>query len=240
MQDPDIYRRWYGMLARQDPDKARREANRAALVETASVRGQQREDDIEELRALRAVLAQHMKASLLPYDEFTTFGLPSHGGFPQNHGVKECLTRDDEMPEPPQREHLIYPPAKLKSEILELEMHLRGGYLPFKQEKPSRPQSARLMVPRVSPRATYTPREEGVRFANNTARSRRPLSSVGAYRSAGLDPTTSARVEAWRSSPKYEEQMLIGMLKARPPAQPPPLWKLRRFERGVAPRVIDS
>ena len=67
---------------------------------------------------------------------------------------------------------------------------------------------------------------------------RRPLSSVGAYRQAGISPrntgllpSTMAQIDQWRACPKFEEAMLLGHLRSQKHNLPKPeLWKLKRFQ----------
>ena len=129
--------------------------------------------------------------------------------------------------------------AKLQREIDSLEETLRGGYVNCER----RPLSARPKPQLRFPGARLdTPQSARPR----TASPRRPLTSIGAYRSVGLDPSAwplepraTAVIENWRAAPKYEEAMLLGTLKAAKASGkigPPPPWKMRQFER-IPPRV---
>ena len=181
-----------------------------------------------------------------PYDEFTVFGMPSAFGLTETITTRDCLTRDDvDRPIAPRQEILVRPPKKLVREIEELEHMLRpAGYQPISPRYDKiRPQTANLLArPRISPRSTIgapSPRRP-------PSGARRPLSSVSAYRRAGIEPRSNAllpstqqSIEQWRSLPKYEEAMLLGHLKAQNDfmqRSKPPLWKLSRYE-FVQPRL---
>lgn len=175
---------------------------------------------------------------LPPYDEFTVFGLPSDAGQVEKLGVRDCLTRDD-GPRPLRPDCLVHPPKKLVRQIEDLEKALRpSGFEPPNRYDKIRPHTAHLMNPRLSPRAFQpAPRRE-------TSGVRRPLTSVPAYRAAGLQPgsnallpSTRASIEEWRTLPKYEEALLLGHLKSQKDRfAKAPLWKLRRYE-FVPPRI---
>ena len=124
---------------------------------------------------------------------------------------------------------------------------LYGGYAPRRWSRPElrpscvmSPAAFPVYSPRISPRATFTPRNS----SRNSSSTRRPLSSVTAYREAGLDPqawpltpSASSRIESWRSLPKYEEQMLLGHLKSQKAnLAPPPPWTMKKFQ-NVRPRI---
>ena len=172
-----------------------------------------------------------------PFAEFTVFGQPSHGGRPQNFGVRECLQREVVASRAPlSARHPTRPThvGKLAMQIEELETRLRG-----RPSANGRSLSARS---RFSPRQPAVP-TSGVSVVR-THGARRPLTSVSAYRQAGLTPnawplteSATAVIESWRACPKYEEQMLLGHLKsAGDRLKPPPPWKMRRFQM-VGPRV---
>ena len=153
------------------------------------------------------------------------------------------MTRDEPSRDPT-GDHLYNPPKKLVREIEDIEHTLRAGYMPINRYEKHRPMTAQLMRPRISPRATFAASGASPRYVSDSPR--RPLSSVGAYRKAGLDPnnwplqpSTTRRIEQWRSLPKYEEQMMLGQLRAMAGAgqlAPPPSWKLKRFQ-NVQPRL---
>ena len=173
---------------------------------------------------------------LPPYDEFTTFGLPSNFGITEVSGVRDCMQRGKLDTLDLTGEHVMPPPKKLVSQIEELEKKLHGT-TPINRYEKTRPITARLLeVPRISPRATYvnSPIGGGLRSGSST---RRPVKSVSAYNQAGIDPSRplqpnmAARLEQWRTYPKYEEQMMLGMLRSQKERlNPEPLWKLKRFE----------
>ena len=135
--------------------------------------------------------------------------------------------------------------AKMQQQIDELELRLKNGYVDFVK----RPLSARPKptVPGYYPRQ-QSPRQgtpsQGSPRRPASSSPRRPLTSVSAYRQAGLKPdawpllpSATAAIEEWRKSPKYEEQMLLGHLRSqRERLAPPPPWKMRQFEM-VPPRV---
>ena len=93
-------------------------------------------------------------------------------------------------------DHLVKPPKKLMGEIEGLEEILRHGYMPIDRYEKLRPMTARLLVPkaqdpripRVSPRGALSAREGSVPASSSP---RRKLSSIAAYRKAGIDPTYS-------------------------------------------------
>ena len=203
--------------------------------------------------ALRPFVAAHTSAltepacaplhsqKLPPFDEFTVFGLPSNAGLTENWGVRECMHRGELDSLDLTGDHLLPLPKKLIGQIEELESKLHG-IPPINRYEKTRPITARLLeVPRVSPRATFThsPLDAGLRTGSST---RRPVKSVSAYVRAGVDPARTlqpnmtARLEQWRSYPKYEEQMMLGILRSQKERlNPEPLWKLKRFDM-VSPR----
>jgi hypothetical protein len=143
---------------------------------------------------------------LLPYDEFTVFGLPSNHNKLEDSGVAGCMCRDEvdaPVAQVPQGPYLLHPPAKLVKDIQALEQTLLGGWKPLNRHQKARPASARLFEPRVSPRGTYRVAADATRSSSS---SRPPLSRVGAWREAGLDErapqSVMQRIDAWRSSPK--------------------------------------
>jgi len=106
-----------------------------------------------------------------------------------------------------------------------------------------------LLTPRISPRSTFLDSPLPVPGMLPPASARRPLTSVPAYRRAGLDPqwsllpSTTESIQKWRTLPKYEEQMMLGILKSQTDslknnkAVTSSLWKMKRFEQ-VAPRIL--
>ena len=176
------------------------------------------------------------------YDEYTVFGLPSRAPGMPKQTIAECFYHVHELrpssasrKEEPSKGMI----AKLQREIDSLEETLRGGYVNCER----RPLSARPKPQLRFPGARLdTPQSARPRSASP----RRPLTSIGAYRSVGLDPSAwplepraTAVIENWRAAPKYEEAMLLGTLKAAKASGklgPPPPWKMRQFER-IPPRV---
>jgi hypothetical protein len=154
----------------------------------------------------------------------------------------ECLRGD------PERKRTIEAPAskgmrQMLQQIETLESQLRGVYPVGGHEQ--RPLSARSAAPRYySPRRAEQARTPASPRYTSGSGGRRPLSSIGAYRQAGLNPQAwplspraTSVIEHWRSAPKYEEQMLLGHLRSeRERLRPPPAWKLKQFEK-VRPRV---
>ena len=131
--------------------------------------------------------------------------------------------------------------SRLQQQIEELEVTMRAGWKDIER----RPLSARSTGPGFyRPRAPVQPPASGSVSARG-ASPRRPLTAVSAYRRAGLDPdtfnsllpSTATAIENWRASSKYEEQMLLGHLRAeKARLKAKPLWKLPQFER-VPPRI---
>ena len=186
------------------------------------------------------MLALARSQKLPAYDEHTVFGLPSRG-HDEIVGVAQCMKRD-EVERSMTGDHLVKPPKKLMGEIEGLEEILRHGYMPIDRYEKLRPMTARLLVPkaqdpripRVSPRGALSAREGSVPASSSP---RRKLSSIAAYRKAGIDPTysllpsTTAHIERWRSYPKFEEQMMLGYLKSQSHnLVPQPPWRIKRFQ----------
>ena len=223
-----------------DPKKQEAQALRAKTLHEYEAK---REGDIERLRELRHALAHRMKGTLPPFDEFTVFGLPSRAGQVENLGVHDCMRRDD-GPRDTRIDHLVQPPKHLVRDIETLEQELRPSkFGPPNRYERVRPTTATLR-PRISPRSTFGSARGPTRYSESGP-SGRPLTSVPAYRRAGLDnhayntlrPSTRQSIEEWRTFPKYEEQMMLGHLKANSDKLGNgPLWKLKRYEK-VPPRL---
>ena len=191
------------------------------------------------------------------YDEHTVFGQPSHAahGNPVDHGVAECMDfgyqpsyEKKKRPVSARAPGIVKDlsaSGKMQQQIDDLELKLRNGYVDIEK----RPLSARPkpILPGYYPRQPSprqgSPRQETPRRPASGS-PRRPLTSVSAYRQAGLQPdawpllpSATKAIEEWRMAPKYEEQMLLGHLRSkREQIAPPPAWKMRKFEM-VPPRI---
>ena len=199
------------------------------------------------LREARIELAGRLRQKPAAYDEFTIFGLPSDHREMEHVTVRDCLSRPEGGGPPPRRpgawmagKQMGSPRAAtremmLRQQITSLEHELHP---PSRAFGSTRPLSARGDSAAPSPRPPSTLGSPRV----NSARPRKALSDIRAYQAAGLtaqahwpSPTITALIESSRGAPKAEEQMLLGLLKARP-ITPRPLWKIPRFEREL-PRV---
>lgn len=184
---------WDGMCCRKDPDRAAIEAKRAQRRSNAISTAGVREANIERWRDDRLDAARRRRKPPPRFDEFTVFGLPSHGGKPQDFGVKDCLRsieQEGDFPGPQDATEQRFHTNKLFAHINRIEAELRG------EQRPASARGAPTTRPQLVPRGegSYSAREgpPASPRAHSASSSRRPIASISAYAGAHADRTSQS------------------------------------------------